>query len=118
MNPLAQKIMARMAKDSFLTVIEEWTGYWMNQRQNSQQDYENYFRRAFGVDANMRHHLAVLIAKREEPIVRELLELVESQREALENVKCYHCDLPNEYHRDVEAALTHTDEVLKRLGDL
>ncbi len=46
-------------KEFFLEIIESWTRYWMNQTQNSESDRANYFRRAFGVDANMRHHLAM-----------------------------------------------------------
>lgn len=54
---------AEFDKEFFLNVIDEWTSFWMNQKQNCQQDYENYFRRALGVDANMRHHLADLLSK-------------------------------------------------------
>ena len=50
-------------KEHFLKIIEEWQGYWMNQTQNSEEDRQNYFRRAFGVDANMRHHLARMLAE-------------------------------------------------------
>ncbi len=39
-------------------VVDDWRAYWMNQTQNSKEDYDNYFRRAMGVDANMGHHLA------------------------------------------------------------
>lgn len=49
------------SKDHFLNLIEDWLGYWMNQKQNSEEDFKNYFRRAFGVDANMRHHLAKML---------------------------------------------------------
>lgn len=45
-------------KEFFLKIIREWKSSWMNQRQNSEYDYENYFKRAFGVDANMMHSLA------------------------------------------------------------
>ncbi len=44
-------------------VREKWKYFWMNQKQNDQRDYENYHRRAFGVDANMLHHLGELIEK-------------------------------------------------------
>ncbi len=50
-------------KEFFLKIIEDWLTYWMNQTQNSKADQENYFRRALGVDANMRHHLADKLAK-------------------------------------------------------
>jgi hypothetical protein len=35
----------------------------MNQHQNSKEDYENYHRRAFGVDANMIHDIGDRIDK-------------------------------------------------------
>ena len=47
-----------------MDAIHEWKNFWMNQRQNSEADYQNYRNRAFGVDANMKHHLAGLIAER------------------------------------------------------
>lgn len=39
-------------------IITEWKHFWMNQTQNNKQDYENYFRRASGIDANMKYNLA------------------------------------------------------------
>lgn len=45
-------------KHFFLTIINNWKNYWMHQTQNSKEDYDNYFGRAFGIDANMKHHLA------------------------------------------------------------
>jgi hypothetical protein len=48
-------------KERLLEIILEWKHFWMNQRQNSQADYENYHRRAFGIDANMQHHLATML---------------------------------------------------------
>lgn len=50
-------------KEFFLNIITEWKFSWMNQRQNDQKDYENYHRRAFGVDANMKHDLASRLAR-------------------------------------------------------
>lgn len=54
----------KMKEEEILTVIHEWKHYWMNQKQNSKEDYENYYRRALGVDANMAHHLADLICEK------------------------------------------------------
>jgi hypothetical protein len=45
-------------EQAFVHVIEEWKGFWMNQRQNDEADYQNYLHRALGVDANMKYHLA------------------------------------------------------------
>lgn len=52
------------SKEEVHKVVMEWKHFWMNQRQNSEEDYQNYFRRAFGVDANMAHHLSTLIYRR------------------------------------------------------
>lgn len=50
-------------KDFFLKVILEWKYSWANQTQNNEQDFQNYFRRAMGVDANMIHSLALKLVK-------------------------------------------------------
>jgi hypothetical protein len=49
-------------RQSFVEVIEKWKGFWMNQKQNDEADYQNYLHRALGVDANMKYHLAGLLA--------------------------------------------------------
>ena len=67
----------------------------MNQKQNNEQDYQNYFRRAMGVDANMRHHLATLIVKKENarlaPLHEALVECVEAL--GCENASYIACDV-------------------------
>lgn len=50
--------LGRMTEEFFLKIIRDWKYSWMNQTQNDQKDYENYHRRAFGIDANMVHSLA------------------------------------------------------------
>lgn len=52
-----------MTKDQALDLIIKWKSFWMNQTQNSPKDHKNYFSRAIGVDANMKHHLANMIAE-------------------------------------------------------
>lgn len=52
-------------KDHFREIITKWKFTWMNQRQNDQADFENYHRRAFGIDSNMIHSLAEMLAKDE-----------------------------------------------------
>jgi hypothetical protein len=66
MKPLVDLLRERQRPDKkpYLDLIEVWLSYWMNQTQNSEADRANYFRRAFGVDANMRHHLAKLLAEK------------------------------------------------------
>lgn len=86
MNPLAQKILARLEFRESIPMNE----------------YEEKGR----VDENTR-----LL-----PIIRELLSLVESQREALAFAKPYHQGGHSKVGRLIDTALTHTDEVLKRLG--
>lgn len=60
-----------MTKQEILKVIEDWKYSWMNQTQNSKEDYENYFRRAFGVDSNMMHSLAHKVMEMIAPIEQE-----------------------------------------------
>lgn len=55
--------MQRFDKEHFLKVVQEWKHFWMNQNQNSKEDHRNYFNRAFGIDANMAHHLADKLAE-------------------------------------------------------
>ena len=55
---IGEKGQTLIEVEKLLKIIREWKFGWMNQRQNSQADYENYFNRAFGVDANMIHSLA------------------------------------------------------------
>lgn len=51
-------------KDYFVDIVYEWKHSWSNQTQNSTDDFENYRRRAFGIDANMVHSLARRISER------------------------------------------------------
>ena len=46
-----------MSESKGLQIAREWKGFWMSQHQNSKEDFENYHRRAFGVDANMIHDI-------------------------------------------------------------
>lgn len=46
------------SEDKLLGVIESWQFAWMDVKGTDEQDRKNYFKRAFGVDANMRHDLA------------------------------------------------------------
>ena len=52
-------------KEKYIRIIEKWKSYWMNQTQNDEADYQSYLRRAVGVDANMKHHLAQMLADAE-----------------------------------------------------
>lgn len=49
--------MSDAPRGLYRKIVEDWKYYWMNQKQNSEEDYQNYFRRAFGVDANMMYSL-------------------------------------------------------------
>lgn len=49
-------------RQSFAKVIEQWKGFWMSQKSNDEADCQNYLHRALGVDANMKYHLAGLLA--------------------------------------------------------
>lgn len=57
-----QKQLEMFTEDNIREVILDWKHAWMNQTQNSKEDYYNYFKRAFGIDANMQCDLARKIA--------------------------------------------------------
>lgn len=61
-------------KKVFLDTIQEWKYFWMNQKQNSEQDFQNYQRRAMAVDANMQDHLASCLEKVVAPLEAKLAE--------------------------------------------
>lgn len=44
-------------KGFFLNVVNNWKHSWMTVTGTDEKDRENYFNRAFGVDANMKHDL-------------------------------------------------------------
>lgn len=85
-EPVGEDLEAR-----FLTAITDWKHHWMNQTQNSEEDRKNYFNRAFGVDANMKHDLArrlsVAFSRNPPANDAEILKRVEDKiREIYENV--------------------------------
>lgn len=57
------RLRAALREESILQVVRKWKRAWMNQTKNGQADHENYFNRAFGVDANMQHSLAKMISE-------------------------------------------------------
>ena len=107
----------RASKDPYMTVIDEWRAYWMDQTQNSKEDYDNYFRRAFGVDANMQHHLAKLLSQREANNITALAESALIMLEALERITKTSCyanpsDLSQNRRETAEEALNKVSELL------
>ena len=50
-----------MTEHEILLTIQEWLFYWMSDEQNPEREQGSYRRRALGVDANMRHHLASML---------------------------------------------------------
>ena len=73
-------------KDHYLKIIQEWKHAWMNQYDNGQSDHDNYFRRAFGIDANMKHSLAKLLMENSVP-TEAITRLIEQHLEALEMIE-------------------------------
>lgn len=63
-----------MKQDFFIKIIDDWKAFWMNQTQNSEDDFQNYFNRAIGIDANMKYSLARRLEKAVNDKVDELLE--------------------------------------------
>lgn len=76
LQDLLTKLRSNEKRDA-LALVDEWRAYWMDQTQNSKEDYDNYFRRAMGVDANMQHHLAKMITDARDKQVELLVALVE-----------------------------------------
>lgn len=69
------KLEAQYDDEFFVNVIVKWKSYWMNQKQNSEADYQNYLHRALGVDANMKYHLARLMQESVAPALSRIAEL-------------------------------------------
>ena len=59
----ADRIKIWSNEESIREIIHQWKWFWMNQTQNSEEDRENYYRRAVGVDSNMIHNLAKRICR-------------------------------------------------------
>lgn len=57
-----QKLIPEINKETFLYVIEQWQFSWMDVKGTDKQDAKNYFRKASGIDANMRYDLAKRLA--------------------------------------------------------
>lgn len=60
-----------MSEKELVEIIREWKWSWMNQKQNSEQDFQNYYRRASGIDANMIYSLARKIIKAMDKATKE-----------------------------------------------
>jgi len=84
-------------KDHYLKIIQEWKHAWMNQYGNGQSDHDNYFRRAFGIDANMKHSLAKRLMENSVP-TEAITRLAESYLQALDHV----AQLTNQLEADYE----------------
>lgn len=50
-----------MDRDFFIKIINEWKIIWSNQTVN-EKDTKRYRKRAQGVDANMKYHLADMLS--------------------------------------------------------
>lgn len=84
MNPKLKKLLERAKVDKIDQIVfDKWLGYWIYQKQISQEDYENYSRRALGVDANMRCHLVKLIQDEFLPIIDTLVKRDQILSEAI-----------------------------------
>lgn len=100
-------------EDNYLKIIQEWKHAWMNQYSNGHADHDNYFRRAFGIDANMKHSLAKLLMENSVP-TEAITRLAESYLEALELINKiankYYCRETGRYEDD-------SREFLRKIGE-
>lgn len=114
------KIRQLVAKDRLLEVVEKWQAFWMDQRQNSKEDYENYWRRAFGVDANMRHNMARMLSEDLQPAFEALCRVADAAVAFRDIAEEYRCT--SGYDTDREMTMIHKrndlNEAFAALGDL
>lgn len=68
-------------------IIQKWKSAWMSDAQNPPEEHKNYFHRAFGIDANMKHSLAKMLA--EDSASEAITRLAEISLEALEVIGFY-----------------------------
>ena len=73
---------SNVTQNSLHEVVEEWQGVWMNQKQNNEADYQNYFHRALGVDANMRYSLSQMMFEHVQPLNAKIAKLTEALTDA------------------------------------
>lgn len=90
-----------MNKEFFLKLIREWKFSWMNQTQNSQEDYQNYFERAFRIDSNMIHSLANRLEDAVEKQVKSMDEnlTVEELLKKLDDAKYHTVSIEHDWNR-------------------
>lgn len=73
--------------DEVRQVILDWKHGWMNVTGTDEADRQNYFHRAFGVDANMQYGLARRFRERFNPEIQALEEKLRVAVEALQEIK-------------------------------
>lgn len=84
----------RELEEQIVDIIIDWKHFWMNQHQNSVEDQQNYFKRAFGIDANMQYSLAKKLLPLFDALQKQL-EIEHKKNQSLE-------DAVNNYHKQLE----------------
>lgn len=62
-------------REEYVEIIEKWQQKWMNVTGTDERDRQNYFHRAFGVDANMRYSLAKMLVEHERALLAREREI-------------------------------------------
>lgn len=60
---MSEELKQKLTEQNLVEIIYKWKHIWMDVKGTDQRDRENYFSRAFGVDANMIYSLARLLQK-------------------------------------------------------
>lgn len=95
---------AKVEEDVFVKIIDAWKGYWSNQTSNNQADFDNYFHRAFCVDANMKYHLAGKIHNKFIEIVAVLDKFKLKLQEENTQLKERNVELERDLNSQIELA--------------
>lgn len=112
--------LAEFEKEHFKCVIDKWLAYWMNQTQNSKEDYDNYFRRAAGVDANMRYHLADLLMKEQASLTAALVYVAATANQLMSSLAEFEGmdeSYSSEYFQAMDEALARLEQLKASRGE-
>ena len=108
-------VVPEITKERLLEVVEEWQQGWMSVTGTNDEDAKNYWRRAFGVDANMRYGMARMMLEHLQPVqalIASQKAEIERLRKALELVQEMIAVSKRKGHLDEDLALTYIREAL------
>lgn len=101
--------------NSFRDIVELWQMTWMHQTQNNEADYKNYWRRAFGIDANMRYSIEKMCESFHKRQVEKLNNANKILRDALFKIEMNDkqpCPIVNEETKNEYCAICISEKAL------